>query len=437
MRLQSFRLSMRLVALLVCLIAANLSAITAELQVLSPPNYSYILKGMTITLKWTTSEPADKVQLWYWYHHDDMTGEGSLWTWLPPSGGTLQTTDTYIWDFKVSGYVAEAYYDFHVKATKGAQVVEAGVITVYFMWNMIAPTYCYPGADTLFSGQKYKINWNWAPCIEFYEVQESTSWNYSVLDTSYLIPGNAAELSQETSHVVDSLQTHYHRVRGVNYTCGNQSNWTSSGKAIIIPPFEIIDPEPPPASWNAGELHAITWETMGDLSGNVIIQLFKGGKLHSSIAPSTANTGQYDWTIPAGTPGASDYRIKIASENDTAIYSFNKNDFTIGQFNGVEEPPADRGLPLSYRLERNFPNPFNSATTLRYDIPESSEIQIMVYDVTGKKIRSLAHGFRIAGKYAIRWNGESDLGQKMPSGLYVVTMKAAGFNQRIKILMIQ
>jgi hypothetical protein len=132
---------------------------------------------MTIQFRWTTSEPTDKVKLFYFFQQGDMTGDGDLMTWLPPGGQSLPLTDTYTWDFKAYGsYVPEATYHFFLSATKGSETVQAGnAVIAYFMWSMMAPTYCYPEMDSVYSGEKYQITWNWTPCTESYEVQESTS----------------------------------------------------------------------------------------------------------------------------------------------------------------------------------------------------------------------------------------------------------------------
>ena len=237
--------------------------------------------------------------------------------------------------------------------------------------------------------------------------------------------------------MTDSVLAFYHRVRAVNHTCGQQSAWSPQGKAVIRTPFMIADPDPPPSEWKAGETHAIQWQTNGDLEGKVRIRLFKEGKLHSTIASSASNTGHYDWTIPSGTPWDSEYRIQIAAFKDTAIYAFNKNDFVIGQYNDAWNYPTGPNRPLSYRLEQNFPNPFNHTSMLRYEVPEPSEIRIAVFDAAGRLARSLTASFKTPGWYTIQWNGENDYGEAMPSGVYVIRMTAGRFNGYIKTVMVR
>ena len=70
-------------------------------------------------------------------------------------------------------------------------------------------------------------------------------------------------------------------------------------------------------------------------------------------------------------------------------------------------------------------NPFNSETVIEYELPQSGEIQLVIYDVTGQRVASLASGLREAGTYALRWDGRDDAGRQMASGVYLYRLEAA------------
>ena len=82
------------------------------------------------------------------------------------------------------------------------------------------------------------------------------------------------------------------------------------------------------------------------------------------------------------------------------------------------------GVPLTAQLAQNYPNPFNSETVIEYELPQSGEIQLMIYDVTGQRVASLASGLREAGTYAPRWDGRDDAGRRMASGVYLYRLEA-------------
>ena len=77
------------------------------------------------------------------------------------------------------------------------------------------------------------------------------------------------------------------------------------------------------------------------------------------------------------------------------------------------------------QLAQNYPNPFNSETVIEYELPQSGEIQLIVYDVTGQRVATLASGLREAGTYAPRWDGRDDAGRQMASGVYLSRLEAA------------
>ena len=70
-------------------------------------------------------------------------------------------------------------------------------------------------------------------------------------------------------------------------------------------------------------------------------------------------------------------------------------------------------LPNSFRLLKNYPNPFNPITTIQYELPERSDVQIIIYDLLGRKIASLLSETQEAGIQSVQWNATN-----VPSGMY-------------------
>lgn len=76
-------------------------------------------------------------------------------------------------------------------------------------------------------------------------------------------------------------------------------------------------------------------------------------------------------------------------------------------------------LPVAYALHPNVPNPFNAHTTLRYDLPMTGEVMLVVYDIHGRRVKRLVAGHREAGTYTTIWDGTDEKGMSVASGLYV------------------
>jgi hypothetical protein len=76
-------------------------------------------------------------------------------------------------------------------------------------------------------------------------------------------------------------------------------------------------------------------------------------------------------------------------------------------------------------LHPSYPNPFNPRTTISYELPDEQEVTLTVYDVAGRRVRSLLDGsFQAAGLHAVQWDGRDDTGERVSSGIYYSRLKA-------------
>ena len=75
-------------------------------------------------------------------------------------------------------------------------------------------------------------------------------------------------------------------------------------------------------------------------------------------------------------------------------------------------------IPATFALHQNYPNPFNPLTTIRYDLPHDSHVEIIIYDVLGRQVRTLVNKQVSAGYHSVVWGGKSDFGIPLGSGLY-------------------
>ena len=94
-------------------------------------------------------------------------------------------------------------------------------------------------------------------------------------------------------------------------------------------------------------------------------------------------------------------------------------------------------LPETFALHQNYPNPFNPVTAIRYDLPEGSHVRIMIYDLMGRKIRTLVDMDQKAGYRSIQWNATNDLGQPVSAGMYLYTIQAGDFRQTKKMVLLK
>ncbi|MEA3287937.1 MAG: FlgD immunoglobulin-like domain containing protein, partial [Candidatus Marinimicrobia bacterium] len=91
-------------------------------------------------------------------------------------------------------------------------------------------------------------------------------------------------------------------------------------------------------------------------------------------------------------------------------------------------------IPEAYALYQNYPNPFNPTTTIRYDLPEAAEVFLTIYDIKGRVVNQLQVGSQSAGSYALQWNGASQAGLQVATGVYLCRIQTASYSHVIKML---
>jgi hypothetical protein len=94
-------------------------------------------------------------------------------------------------------------------------------------------------------------------------------------------------------------------------------------------------------------------------------------------------------------------------------------------------------LPLDYILYQNYPNPFNPATTVRFQVPQTSSVNVDIYNMLGQKVRTLFQSQVARGTYSVAWDGKSDAGVQMSSGTYIYRMTAGAFVQSKKMVLLK
>ncbi|QQS35326.1 MAG: T9SS type A sorting domain-containing protein [Ignavibacteriales bacterium] len=94
-------------------------------------------------------------------------------------------------------------------------------------------------------------------------------------------------------------------------------------------------------------------------------------------------------------------------------------------------------IPDKFALEQNYPNPFNPATTVQFDVPQTSDVVIKIYDMLGQEVRTLFSGQVEGGTYKVQWDGLNNSGQQISSGSYIYRMTAGEFVQTKKMIMLK
>ena len=95
------------------------------------------------------------------------------------------------------------------------------------------------------------------------------------------------------------------------------------------------------------------------------------------------------------------------------------------------------GVAREFALYPNYPNPFNPETRIRFQLAENSNVRLMIYDVLGRKVRTLVSDRMDAGHHVLNWDGLNDAGTDVASGMYVYRIKAGDFIAHRKMLLVR
>lgn len=103
---------------------------------------------------------------------------------------------------------------------------------------------------------------------------------------------------------------------------------------------------------------------------------------------------------------------------------------------------ADALPPLRARLMQNYPNPFNPETWIPYQLPESADVSIRIFDPQGALVRTLDLGAQPAGYHVVKgeaayWDGSNDFGERVASGMYFYTIRAGSYAETRKMLILK
>ncbi len=126
--------------------------------------------------------------------------------------------------------------------------------------------------------------------------------------------------------------------------------------------------------------------------------------------------------------------IAIADYDDDQV-SILFNRYTI--LTPVTEIVYGEPLPEKFMLAQNYPNPFNPTTTLAYSLPVRAEVKVSIYNLLGQRVRQFDEGIKPAGNYELVWDGKTDHGKTVATGLYLYRIEAGEFSEAKKMLLIK
>ena len=217
-----------------------------------------------------------------------------------------------------------------------------------------------------------------------------------------------------TSEDVD-IEVCYDTGGGYNIGWLNSAEWLEY--TVNVPTAGVYTIETRVASLSFGGTFHMEFDGV-DKTGDITVPITNGWQNWVTVsAPATLAAGTQIMRFAPSTAG------------------FNINYFDI-QWDPVADVP---GLQTAgYALHPCYPNPFNPVTTISYDLPGAAIVNLAIYDVAGKRVRTLVAAETTGpGRHEVVWNGRDDSGRAAPAGIYFYRLDAGGYSETRRMALVK
>tara|TARA_B100001093_G_scaffold364362_1_gene349165 strand:- start:1976 stop:2872 length:897 start_codon:yes stop_codon:yes gene_type:complete len=127
--------------------------------------------------------------------------------------------------------------------------------------------------------------------------------------------------------------------------------------------------------------------------------------------------------------------FELAGRTQDNVCYFDNVSFSSSNFVGIDN--KSETFPQGFILEQNFPNPFNPITTVRYELPEDSFVDVTIYDMLGNVVSNLVSANQSSGYKSIQWNATNNQGQHVSAGVYLYKIQADDFVDTRKMILLK
>ena len=196
-------------------------------------------------------------------------------------------------------------------------------------------------------------------------------------------------------------------------------------------PLDANDVKQQPGSFVNATIGSFQWQGSGQFDFQLATDILFENIVHQQTVsgnnlPFPDNLGYSDTT-------AYFWRVKPTTQSEFGkLYSFS----VTGTSTDVEDASGSI-LPLTFSLATTYPNPFNPATRIEFELPRSEKATIRVTNVLGETVATLLDEVLTAGRHVVEWRGTDRSGKAVPSGVYFYSLKAGEFSDVRKMILLK
>jgi hypothetical protein len=154
-----------------------------------------------------------------------------------------------------------------------------------------------------------------------------------------------------------------------------------------------------------------------------------------NVADTSDSSGDYEFSgLPEG-------NYKVFRDSLISVYIIHLTSDTTGfNFRGysdINDLAGQQTNSLSFALSQNYPNPFNQTTKIEFTVIKQSFVSLQIYDLLGRKVRTLVSEQLSSGLKSVTWDGKNDSGKEVASGVYFYQLKVGDFSEPKKMLLLK
>lgn len=201
----------------------------------------------------------------------------------------------------------------------------------------------------------------------------------------------------------------------------------SAGPFLVTAPNTNVTwntPYPQTVTWNVANTNAAT---VNCANVTILLSTDGGNTFPTVLLASTPNDGSQAVTLPM--VNSTTARIKVKALGNV-FFDISNTNFTMSTATGIGN---NTSAPLTFKLDQNFPNPFNPSTMINFTIPKMSNVTLKVYDLKGQLVATLLNNeLRTEGNYAVEFDAAA-----LASGMYFYKLEAGNSIETRKMILMK
>jgi hypothetical protein len=283
----------------------------------------------------------------------------------------------------------------------------------------LAPRLLQP-IDSAEVNQELPVYFEWNPLgySNEYDLVVATDMDFAnIVHSASFVTSAFREVTE-----LDAATRYYWRVKSYNDV--GESEWSATRTLLTVPPALQLTFPAEAAELQVGLDYFIQWQD--NITEDVVLRLRPSSATTATILDTTTSNGAYRWSIAADA-GLGEYYLAIASSAQSDL----RDSLEITLIDTITTVAAV-GLPGDFALEQNYPNPFNPTTSIRFRLPQSQQLRLMVFNMRGQHVATLAQGVYPAGQHEVFFSAEN-----LATGIYIYRLQSAGFSAAKKMLLIK